>query len=195
MAKNRPIQSSAPRRSHPLPEGYAEDPSAGPMLRFQASLPHLPVPPLASTISKYLESVKPHLSDAEYATTQASAQAFLASPLAAELQRRLEARASDPTIKNWLADWWNEVAYMAYRDPVVVFVSYFYVHLDDPRRRDPATRAASLVKAMLPFRALTESCVVLFYGLLTCDGCDHRKALEPEKVRGTPLCMESYKWL
>lgn len=161
MAKNRTIQSSAPRRSHPLPEGYVEDLSAGPMLRFQASLPHLPVPPLASTVSKYLESVKPHLSDAEYTTTQASAQAFLASPLAAELQRRLEARAADPALKNWLADWWNEVAYMAYRDPVVVFVSYFYVHLDDPHRRDPAKRAASLLKAMLPFRALTESYAVV----------------------------------
>lgn len=161
MAKNRPIQSSAPRRSHPhpLPDGYVEDLSAGPMLRFQASLPHLPVPPLASTVSKYLESAKPHLSDAEYATTQASAQAFLASPLAAELQRRLEARAADPALKNWLADWWNEVAYMGYRDPVVVFVSYFYVHLDDPRTRDPAQRAARLLKAMLPFRALTESYV------------------------------------
>ena len=131
------------------------------MLRFQASLPHLPVPPLASTVSKYLETVKPHLSDAEYATTLASAHAFLASPLAADLQHRLEARAADPTIKNWLADWWNEVAYMGYRDPVVVFVSYFYVHVDDSRRRDPAARAASLLKAMLPFRALTESYVLV----------------------------------
>ncbi|KAG8214728.1 Choline/Carnitine o-acyltransferase-domain-containing protein [Butyriboletus roseoflavus] len=180
VTKNRTVQSSAPRRSHPLPEGYVEDPSAGPMLRFQASLPHLPVPPLASTVSKYLESVQPHLSPAEYATTYARAQAFLASPLAADLQRRLETRAADPGVgNNWLADWWNEVAYMGYRDPVVVFVSYFYVHMDDPRRRrGPVERAARLLKAMLPFRALTES-----------------GQLEPEKVRGVPLCMDSYKWL
>lgn len=158
MSKNRTIQSSAPRR---LPDGYAEDPSAGPMLRFQASLPQLPVPPLASTIAKYLESVQPHLSPAEYATTYAHAQTFLASPLAADLQRRLEARAADPAVgNNWLADWWNEVAYMGYRDPVVVFVSYFYVHVDDARKRGPAERAARLLKAMLPFRALTESYVV-----------------------------------
>ena len=173
MAKNRPIHSSAPHRSHPLPEGYVEDLSAGPMLRFQASLPHLPVPPLASTVSKYLETVKPHLTDAEYATIRARAQAFLTSPLAGELQRRLEARAADPGVKNWLADWWNEVAYMGYRDPVVVFVSYFYVHLDDVRRRDPASRAAGLVKAMLAFRALTESYVVLFLFLfLLCVLCE-----------------------
>ena len=162
------VQTSAPRRSHPLPEGYVEDPAAGAMLRFQASLPRLPVPPLASTVSKYLETVKPHLSDAEYATTVASAHAFLASPLAADLQRRLEARAADPGMKNWLADWWNEAAYMGYRDPVAVFVSYFYVHVDDPRRRDAAGRAASLIKAMLPFRALTESCVVFVLCRCAC---------------------------
>ncbi|KIJ62738.1 hypothetical protein HYDPIDRAFT_114433 [Hydnomerulius pinastri MD-312] len=178
MAKNRTMKSSAPRKSHPVPEGYAVDPSAGNMLRFQASLPHLPVPPVSSTVSKYLETVKPHLTEAEYATTQAKASEFLSSPLAAELQKRLEARAADPSIKNWLADWWNDVAYMGYRDPVVVYVSYFYVHLDDARRRDPAKRAASLIKAMLPFREMTES-----------------KAIEPEKVRGMPLCMDSYKWL
>ncbi|KAF9236496.1 acyltransferase ChoActase/COT/CPT [Melanogaster broomeanus] len=174
----RSTKSSAPHRAHLVPEGYVEDPSAGNMLRFQASLPRLPVPTLSSTVSKYLESVKPHLTEAEYAATQASAKEFLSSPLAAELQKRLVARAADPSIKNWLSDWWNDVAYMGYRDPVVVYVSYFYVHLDDPQRRDPAKRAASLVKAMLSFRDLTES-----------------KQIEPEKARGTPLCMESYKWL
>lgn len=155
---SRSVKSSAPRRSQQqTPESYVPDPSAGNMLRFQASLPQLPVPPLSSTVDKYLDTVKPHLTELEYAATQASARAFLNSPQAAELQTRLEARAADPSIKNWLADWWNEVAYMGYRDPVVVYVSYFYVHIDDPKRRDPAKRAASLIKTMLPFRHLVES--------------------------------------
>ena len=138
------------------------------MFRFQASLPRLPVPPLASTISKYLETVKPHLTDAEYATTRVRAQAFLTSPLASELQRRLEARAADLGIKNWLSDWWNDVAYMGFRDPIVVFVNCFLVHLDDVRIRDPAKRAASLLKAMLAFRALTESYVVVLRCASVC---------------------------
>ncbi|KXN85033.1 Carnitine O-acetyltransferase, mitochondrial [Leucoagaricus sp. SymC.cos] len=49
---------------------------------------------------------------------------------------------------------------------------------DDVFRRDPAKRVASLVKALLPFRELVES-----------------GQLEPEKVKGVPLCMASYKWL
>ncbi|KAF8171964.1 acyltransferase ChoActase/COT/CPT [Mycena galopus ATCC 62051] len=160
------------------PKGYAIDPSAGPMLRYQASLPRLPVPTISSTAHKYLESARPHLTPAEYAQTEAAVHAFMASPQSAELQKRLEARAAEPGMLNWLSEWWNDVAYMGYRDPVVVFVSYFYVHLDDHLRTKSAQRAASLLKAMLPFRHMTET-----------------QELEPEKVRGAPLCMASYKWL
>lgn len=73
---------------------------------------------------------------------------------------------------NWLADWWDDVAYMAYRDPVVVYVSYFYVHKDGKGlggRGDVgggAERAARLIKAMMPFRALVEACVLLVPVLL-----------------------------
>lgn len=177
----------APRRMPPLarksstevpPKGYAIDPAAGPMLRFQASLPRLPVPTISSTAHKYLETTRPHLTPAEYAQTETAVRDFIASPQSAELQSRLEARAGEPGMLSWLSDWWNDVAYMGYRDPVVVFVSYFYVHVDDRLRTKPAQRASSLLKTMLEFRRMTET-----------------QELEPEKVRGAPLCMDSYKWL
>ncbi|EPS96518.1 hypothetical protein FOMPIDRAFT_1025351 [Fomitopsis schrenkii] len=177
MSKPRHISSSAPRRNA-LPPGYKEDPSAGAMLRFEASLPRLPVPPLASTTAKYLETVQPHLTPEQYAKTQAAVKEFVESPLGKELQARLEARSKEPGMRSWLADWWNEAAYMGYRDPVVVYVSYFYVHVDDNHRPSQARRAAQLLKAMLPFRYLVES-----------------KQLEPEKARGIPLAMESYEYL
>ncbi|EAU85810.1 carnitine acetyl transferase [Coprinopsis cinerea okayama7 len=158
------------------PPGYAIDPKAPPMLRYQASLPNLPVPTLESTAAKYLETVQPLLTPAEFSETRAAVDSFLQSPLSKELQKRLQARASEN--ESWLSEWWNEAAYMGYRDPVVVFVSYFFVHIDDKLRKDQASRAASLVKAMLPFRDMVES-----------------GRLEPEKVRGNPLCMASYKWL
>ena len=107
------------------------DLSEGPMFRFQASLPRLPVPSLTSTISKYLKSVQPHLSADAFAKTQTVAGQFLQSPQAAELQNRLNTRAADPEMKNWLADWWNNYAYMSCRDPVVVFVrSVAFVQVD-----------------------------------------------------------------
>ena len=48
-------------------------------------------------------------------------------------------------MKNWLNEWWNGAPYMEYRDPVVVFVSYFYTHVDNKLCKESAQRAASLV--------------------------------------------------
>ncbi|CDO71679.1 hypothetical protein BN946_scf184915.g23 [Trametes cinnabarina] len=182
MSQARTLKSSASRKSasssSDVPPGYVADPNVGPMLRYEASLPRLPVPTITSTAHKYLETVEPHLTREQFSRTQRAVLAFVTSVQGQELQKRLQARAADPSVKNWLADWWNETAYMAYRDPVVVFVSYFYVHVDDWARPDQAKRAAQLLKAMLPFRYLVES-----------------KQLEPEKVRGAPLAMSSYEWL
>ena len=163
MASNasRTFKTSAPARSSELPLGYAADPTAPAILRFEASLPRLPVPTLSSTGAKYLETVRPHLTPSEFERTQSVVKSFVQSDLGKELQERLQARAADPDVKNWLAEWWNDVAYMAYRDPVVVYVSYFYVHVDDLWRKDQVKRAAGLVKAFLPFRAMVESCVHL----------------------------------
>ncbi|EJD50699.1 acyltransferase ChoActase/COT/CPT [Auricularia subglabra TFB-10046 SS5] len=175
----RTLATTAARRSDAFaPGSYAPDPSVGPMLRFERALPRLPVPTLSSTTSKYLETVRPHLKPDEYQRTERIVQQFAASPLAAELQHRLEARAADPGMVNWLADWWNDVAYMAYRDPVVVYVSYFFVHADGPAGTTPAARAASLLRAMLFFRELVET-----------------QQLEPDQVRGKALSMASFKWL
>lgn len=189
-----PYSSSS---SSSLPEGYKADPKQGPMLRYQASLPRLPVPPLYSTLYKYLETIRPHLTTTEYARSEAVVREFGASPRAAELQKRLEARAAEPGTVNWLADWWNNVAYMAFRDPVVVNVSYFFLHMADPAIQDAPKRAATLIKAMLPFRTLVETCVVpgFFFRQLVTSDIGFSAQLEPEKVRGAPLCMDSYKWL
>jgi len=171
QSRSRSMRPPSDHPSSPPEGGYKADPTQGAMLGYQASLPHLPVPPLASTLAKYLETVRPHLTPSEYAHSESAVRAFGASAQAAELQRRLEARAAaaaaaEPAtaVVNWLADWWNETAYMAYRDPVVVNVSYFYVHVADPAIRDAPRRAATLLKAMLPFRTLVETCVkpVLF---------------------------------
>ncbi|CAE6351603.1 unnamed protein product [Rhizoctonia solani] len=172
MAPTRNLRTTAARKSHE-PQVDSTQP---PMLRYQTHLPELPVPDLATTARKYLDSVKALVSPTEYAKTETAVADFVKSDQAKELQKRLQDRAATPGIENWLADWWNDVAYMGYRDPVVVFVSYFYVHVEEGRRTQ-AERAARLIKAMLPFRDLTES-----------------GQLEPEKAK-TPLCMSSYKWL
>lgn len=169
------------------------------MLRFEKSLPKLPVPTLESTASKYLESVKPHLTPAEFATTQTVVKEFLSSPIGKTLQERLLARAAEPGRQSWISEWWNDAAYMGYRDPVVVFVSYFFLHLDDKKKPGQAQRAASLLKALLPFRALVERYVRNNSKIQSIEQLNvfshYSKRLEPEKVRGMPLAMDSFQWL
>lgn len=149
------------------------------MLRFEDSLPKLPLPTLEETSKRYLKSVHPLLTKPEYEATQKAVDAFIQpGSIGHELQKRLVARRDDPKHRNWIYEWWNEVAYLTYRDPVVPYVSYFYSHRDDRRRRNPAKRAAALTRAVLEFKKQVDA-----------------GSLEPEYMRKLPISMESYQWM
>lgn len=149
------------------------------MLRFQDSLPRLPVPTLEETAARYVKSIHPLLSPAEFAASKKAVDEFIKPGGAGEkLQKKLVARREDPKIKNWLYEWWNDAAYLSYRDPVVPYVSYFYSHRDDRRRRNPAKRAAAITTAALEFKKQVDS-----------------GTLEPEYMKKLPICMDSYKWM
>lgn len=149
------------------------------MLRFEESLPRLPVPTLEETAKRYLKSVHPLLSQEEYQTTQKAVEEFVKPGGDGEkLQKRLIARREDPNVKNWIFEWWNDAAYMAYRDPVVPYVSYFYSHKDDRKRRDPAKRAAAITTAALAFKKEVDL-----------------GTLEPEYMKKLPIAMSSYYWM
>jgi carnitine O-acetyltransferase len=159
--------------------GYVENLSKGAMLRFEDSLPKLPVPTLEETAKRYIKSLHPILSKSEFEHSQRAVAEFVKpGGQGEELQKRLIARREDPKIKNWIYEWWNEVAYLAYRDPVVPYVSYFYSHRDDRRRRDPAKRAAAITTAVLEFKKQVDG-----------------GTLEPEYMRKLPMAMSSYEWM
>lgn len=139
------------------------DTSVGHMLRYQKAMPKLPVPPLSATLDKYLRSVRPLLSDADYSKTEAVVEEFRAPGGPGEkLQERLLAKAQDPKTVNWLEDWWNDLSYFGYRDSVVIYVSYFFAYKDDRFRKAPAARAASLATAALEFRKQVVRYFILF---------------------------------
>lgn len=167
------------RNNSSLPAGYVEDKSKGAMLRFQDSLPRLPVPTLEETATRYLKSLKPLLSSAELEASTKAVEEFIApNGPGRKLQEKLLTRREDPKHKNWLHEWWNDAAYLSYRDPIVPYVSYFYSHRDDRRRRDPATRAAAITTAALEFKKQVDT-----------------GSLEPEYMKKLPICMDSYKWM
>ncbi|KAI1779601.1 carnitine O-acetyltransferase [Hypoxylon cercidicola] len=170
---------AARRSNSSLPQGYVEDKSKGAMLRFQESLPRLPVPTLAETANRYVKSLHPLLSPVEYAASKKAVDEFIKpGGVGQKLQEKLIARRENPKVKNWIYEWWNDAAYLSYRDPVVPYVSYFYSHRDDRRRRNPAKRAAALTTAALEFKKQVDS-----------------GELEPEYMKKLPICMDSYKWM
>jgi carnitine O-acetyltransferase len=159
--------------------GYKEDHSKGAMLRFEDSLPKLPVPTLEETAARYLKTLQPLLSSTELETSTKAVQEFIKpGGIGNKLQEKLIARREDPKHKNWIYEWWNDAAYLSYRDPVVPYVSYFYSYRDDRRRRDPSKRAAAIVTSALEFRKAV------------IDG-----TLEPEYMKRLPISMESYKYM
>ncbi|WEW57187.1 Carnitine O-acetyltransferase mitochondrial [Emydomyces testavorans] len=170
----------APRRANSsVPAGYKEDLSKGRMLRFEDSLPKLPVPTLDETGKRYLKTLHPLLSPEEFKRSQKAVADFVKPGGEGEtLQKRLLAKAADPKVKNWLSDWWNYTAYLGYRDPVVPYVSYFYSYRDDRNRRHPAKRAAAITTSALDFKRQID------------DG-----SLEPEYLRGEPMAMSSYEYM
>lgn len=158
---------------------YVEDKSKGPMLRFQESLPRLPVPTLEETASRYLTSLEPLLTPEKLEASKAAVQEFIKpGGIGHKLQEKLVARREDPKHKNWIYEWWNDAAYLSYRDPVVPYVSYFYSHRDDRKRRNPAKRAAAITTAALEFKSQVD-----------------QGTLEPEYMKKLPICMDSYKWM
>ncbi|KAF5659370.1 carnitine o-acetyltransferase [Fusarium heterosporum] len=159
--------------------GYVENKSKGPMLRWQDSIPRLPVPTLEETAKRYLKSLHPLLSPSEYEASKKAIDEFVRpGGVGSKLQEKLVAKRDDPNTKNWIYEWWNDAAYLSYRDPVVPYVSYFYSHRDDRRRRDPAKRAAAITTSVLEFKKQVDTGV-----------------LEPEYMKKLPICMDSYQWM
>lgn len=144
----------------------------------QSELPQLPVPAVPDTLTRLRRSLQPLTrSPDELAATNRKIGDF-ENGIAAELQRRLLQRAQETD--HWLEEWWDRNAYMAYRDSVVVNVSYFYGFDKHPSQypQTPAHRAAVLTRSGLLFRQAYRQ------GKLT-----------PERTKEGPICMNSYRWM
>lgn len=129
--------------------------SSKPLYASQTTIPHLPVPTLDSTFSKYLETLQPLQSAEEQKQSAKLVKNFLADPLAEKLQSRLQERAKEKD--SWLSEWWNDVAYMGYRGRIIPNVNYFYTHkLGLGKGQGQEDRAAELVRGVVEFKKLVD---------------------------------------
>lgn len=150
----------------------------GDLFRYQAQLPKLPVPTLEETSAKYLKTIEPYLSKEQLAHSKAKVEEFVTGGAGAKLQARLTEFAKDKD--NWLAEWWDDYAYLSYRDPVVPYVSYFFNHKDVPN----AIGKDQLLKATLIAYYTTQFLVEV-----------ENETLEPEIIKGNPYCMNAFKYM
>ncbi|GMM36754.1 carnitine O-acetyltransferase [Saccharomycopsis crataegensis] len=151
----------------------------GDMLKFSKELPTLPVPELKDTAKTYLQSIKPFVKNQEqYQIIKTKLEEFI-SPggLGEVLQGRLKDRASKTD--NWISEWWDNDAYLAYRDPVVPYVSYFFSHasnlLPKTLEKSQLKKATILVDKVLDFKELIAT-----------------ENFPPEVIKGTPYCMNGF---
>ncbi|KAJ3218879.1 Carnitine O-acetyltransferase mitochondrial [Clydaea vesicula] len=145
----------------------------------QSTLPRLPVPELKETCETYLKSLEPILTNQQYERSLMAVKDFLKpGGKGEELQKLLKDRQNKYSNSSWLIDWWNDYAYMGYRDPIVVWVSYFWVFKDDKFRKDPSARAASIARGAMQFR---EELI--------------NETLIPDSTKAGPLCMDQYRYM
>ncbi|GMG36878.1 unnamed protein product [Ambrosiozyma monospora] len=153
----------------------------GDMYKHQDELPPLPVPSLKQTLDTYKKSIIPYYPKGEkdpHFLKYGKVIDDFAKTQGPKLQERLEKYAVGK--RNWLSDYWDNLAYLEYRDPVCPFVSYFYAHKDINTviGKDQLLKAACLTSETLKFMESIEN-----------------ESLEPDVLKGTPFCMESFKWM
>ncbi|ELW47128.1 Carnitine O-palmitoyltransferase 1, liver isoform [Tupaia chinensis] len=122
-----------------------------PMLfSFQRSLPRQPVPSVQDTVRKYLESVRPILSEEDFDWTSVLAEEFLRLQ-ASLLQWYLLLKSW--WASNYVSDWWEEFVYLRSRNSLMVNSNYYmmdFLYVTPTPLQ--AARAGNAVHALLLFR-------------------------------------------
>nr|XP_030712879.1 peroxisomal carnitine O-octanoyltransferase isoform X3 [Globicephala melas] len=148
--------------------------------QYQDSLPSLPVPSLEESLKKYLESVKPFANEEEYKKTEAIVQKFQ-NGIGEKLQQKLLERAKEK--RNWLEDWWLNVAYLDVRIP-----SQLHVNFGGP---------ASHIEHYWPPKEGTqlERGSISLWHILNYWQLLRKEKLPVHKVGNTPLDMNQFRML
>ncbi|XP_026152673.1 carnitine O-acetyltransferase isoform X3 [Mastacembelus armatus] len=148
----------------------------GRYLTHQSGLPCLPVPPLQQTCDRYITALEPIMEVDELKHTRELMEEFQKPGGVGErLQKGLEKRASNT--KNWLSEWWVQVAYLDYRMPVVIHSSPGLVlpRMDYSDKQGQIRFAAKLIAGVLDFKTMIDN-----------------ETLPVEYLGGKPLCMNQY---
>jgi len=144
---------------------------------FQSAMPRQPVPPLHKTIERYLQSIKPLISESAHQEQQEEATRFLHGD-GKRLQRFLQLKSWFSG--NYVSDWWEKYVYLRSRTPILINSNYYGMGFHDfiPTSNQNA-RAAGLVHNYMKFKMELDS-----------------EKLKPTLMKGAvPICMRQYERL
>lgn len=146
---------------------------------FQDALPRLPLPALKDTVARYLKSVHPLLSDAEYAEAEQMAADFVKHE-GPKLQFYLYLKSWWSS--NYVTDWWEKYVYLKGRTSLMINSNYYALsnaNLEFSVTKKPVAMAAGLIHEFMLFKQELD-----------------REQLAPQLIRGiVPLCMNQYQRL
>mmetsp|Transcript_9620 Transcript_9620/g.16898 ORF Transcript_9620/g.16898 Transcript_9620/m.16898 type:complete len:710 (-) Transcript_9620:24-2153(-) len=139
----------------------------------QGTIPKLPVPDLEATCAKYIQTMKPLLSEASLRETENIVDEFLKED-GPKLQTAL--MEYDKTVDNYVEEFWN-ASYVEDLNPLPINVNPCFVLEDDPTpsRNSQIARASSLILSSVKFVSAL-----------------YNEELAPDTVRGKPLCMSQF---
>ncbi|MBZ3872666.1 Peroxisomal carnitine O-octanoyltransferase [Sciurus carolinensis] len=148
--------------------------------QYQDSLPSLPVPSLGESLKKYLESVKPFANEEEYKKTEEIVQKFQ-NGVGEKLHQKLLERAKGR--RNWLEEWWLNVAYLDVRIPSQLNVNFVgpsahFEHYWPPKEGTQLERGSIILWHNLNYWQLIR-----------------KEKLPVHKVGNTPLDMNQFRML
>eukprot|EP01104_Vermistella_antarctica_P016221 TRINITY_DN549_c1_g1_i1.p1 TRINITY_DN549_c1_g1~~TRINITY_DN549_c1_g1_i1.p1 ORF type:complete len:711 (-),score=184.05 TRINITY_DN549_c1_g1_i1:7-2139(-) len=143
------------------------------LYEFQNALPPLPVPGLKKTVEKYLDTVRPLLTDAEFGHTQQVAREFIQKE-GPSLHSALVSMQKKTV--NWLEEWWEKYIYLSSRESLVTSSNWWGTDRLADMHQSQVRRSSRIIHAKLTFKDLIDT-----------------QDLEPLRIyNALPLCMWQY---
>eukprot|EP00127_Corallochytrium_limacisporum_P000673 Clim_evm72s22 gene=Clim_evmTU72s22 len=152
----------------------------GDMMKFQASLPKLPIPDLDEVCDKLLLSLKPLLSYEDYREYSVILEDFRRGD-GPKLHKLL--KEFDETVDNWLEDIWIKIAYLSYREPNVINSNAFF-EFDDTEGMSQAAAGALFTDRILQFAEMirTENVPVPLMGGKPTDMSQYKRIVRAQRI-------------
>ena len=123
--------------------------------RLDKDLKKQPLLPLDDLLQLYLDTTRPFVTGEEFQSLCDKVE-DLKRPdgIGREIYSRLEARANDPDVENWIEDWYLEMCYTGRQNPLSPFSNFIAVHPITEVQHGQAERAA--IVAATAFRCKQE---------------------------------------